>query len=238
MVCRIPDSAPSEDVRGQTAIIVVTRENIAANDPGAYTVLSHPETIGHTAVNGPHIRFKNLRVPKFNLLAPPGKGADVVEMTFTASANLVGAMGVGIMRQTFDRVLAWAKSNQRGSKEAMIHKQSVADLLIKIKIRCEAARALVWKAACCFGTTRFGAELCYEAKILGSESAVESVMDAINLVGVSAYSRDQPFGDLLNDAVVLPIFDGGNVGVRRRQIESIFASDSYDPWETTFGAEG
>jgi len=141
------------------------------------------------------------------------------------------------MRQTFDRVLAWAKSNHRGSKEAMIHKQSVADLLIKIKTRCEAARALVWKAACCFGTTRFGAEICYEAKILGSESAVESVKDAIYLVGVSAYSRSQPFGDLLNDAMVLPIFDGGNVGVRRRQIEKIFNDEAYDPWETTFGLE-
>jgi len=231
------DSAPAEDVRGQTAIIIVTRADIAANEPAAYSVVSHPETIGHTAVNGPHIRFKDLRVPKLNLLAPPGKGADVVEMTFTVSAALVGAMGVGIMRQTFDRALAWAKSNRRGSKEVMLQKQSVADLLIKIKTRCEATRALVWKAACCFGRTQFGAELCYEAKILGSEAAVECVMDAINLVGVSAYSASQPWGDLLNDAVVLPIFDGGNVGVRRRQIEAIFAGDSYDAWETTFGLD-
>lgn len=237
VLCRVEGSAAVDDVRGQTAIIIVTRQDIAKNDASAYSVLSHPETIGHTAVNGPHIRFKNLRVPRSNLLAPPGKGADLVEMTFTASAALVGAMGVGIMRQTFDRVLAWAKENRRGSKEAMIQKQSVADLLIKIKTRCEATRALVWKAACCFGSTRFGAELCYEAKIFGSESAVECVMDAINLVGVSAYSRTQPFGDLLNDAVVLPIFDGGNVGVRRRQVEAIFAQDAYDPWETTFGPE-
>ncbi|KIW27789.1 uncharacterized protein PV07_07497 [Cladophialophora immunda] len=237
VLCRVAGSAPAEDVRGQTAIIVVTRQDIAANDPSAYQVLYHPQTIGHTAVNGPHIRFKDLRVPKSNLLAPPGKGADVVEMTFTASAALVGAMGVGIMRQTFDRALAWAKTEKRGSTETMIQKQSVADLLIKIKTRCEATRALVWKAAHCFGRTRYGAELCYEAKILGSESAVESVMDAINLVGVSAYSTKQPFGDLLNDAVVLPIFDGGNVGVRRRQIERIFASEGYDPWETTFGSD-
>ena len=62
-------------------------------------------------------------------------------------------------------------------------------------------------------------------------------MDAISLVGVSAYSREQPFGDLLADAVVLPIFDGGNVGVRRRQIEAIFAMEGYDAWESTFGSD-
>ena len=44
-------------------------------------------------------------------------------------------------------------------------------------------------------------------------------------------------GDLLQDATVLPIFDGGNVGVRRRQIERIFALPSYDAWEATFGKD-
>ena len=182
VLCRVEGSAP--DMRGQVAIIIVTRHDIARNDTQAYKVLSHPQSVGHTAVNGPHIRFTNLRVPKSNLLAPPGKGADVVDMTFTASAALVGAMGVGIMRQAFDTTLAWAKMERRGGKEVMLQKQSVADLLIKIKTRCEASRALTWKAANAFGKTKYGSEICYEAKIFCSESAVESVTDAINLVGV------------------------------------------------------
>ena len=182
VLCRVEGSAP--DMRGQVAIVIVTREDIANNDREAYTVLSHPQTVGHTAVNGPHIRFTNLRVPKSNLLTPPGKGADVVDMTFTASAALVGAMAVGVMRQAFDVALAWAKTERRGGKDVMLQKQSVADLLIKIKTRCEASRALTWKAASAFGKTKYGSELCYEAKIFCSESAVESVTDAINLVGV------------------------------------------------------
>ena len=182
VICRVEDSAP--DMREQVAIIIVTRDDIANNDPAAYTVLSHPQTVGHTAVNGPHVKFTDLRVPKSNLLAPPGKGADVVDMTFTASAALVGAMGVGVMRQAFNVVLAWAKTEKRGGKDVMLQKQSVADLLIKIKTRCEASRALTWKAATAFGKTKYGSELCYEAKIFCSESAVESVTDAINLVGV------------------------------------------------------
>ncbi|KAK5732959.1 hypothetical protein LTR17_010092 [Elasticomyces elasticus] len=236
LCCRIP--SPGLSIREQVAIILVTRADIASNPPEAFQVLSHPQTVGHTAVNGPHIRYTNLRVPKSNLLAPPGKGADVIDLTFTASAMLVGAMGVGIMRQVFDNMLAWAKEEKRGSHEIMMKKQSVADLLIKIKTRCEATRALVWKAACAFDAapgSPAAAELCYESKIFGSESAVDSVMDGINLVGVSAYSRTYPLGDLLQDAIVLPIFDGGNVGVRRRQIEKIFAMEGYDAWEATFG---
>ncbi|KAI8633141.1 acyl-CoA dehydrogenase [Xylariaceae sp. FL1651] len=235
VACRVEE--PDRDVRSQVAIIIVTRDDIAANDDPAFQVLSHPKTVGHTAVNGPHIRFSNLRVPRSNLLASPGKGADILDMTFTASAALVGAMGVGIMRQTFDKALAWVKAEKRGGTETMLQKQSAADLLIRIKTRCEASRALTWRAACALGKTQFGGELCYEAKIFCSESAVESVTDAINLVGVSAYSRDYEFGNLLQDAIVLPIFDGGNVGVRRRQIERIFADPEYNPWESTFGKE-
>lgn len=182
VLCRVEDSA--DDVRSQTAIIVVTRRDIANNEMCAFEVLEHPETVGHTAVNGPRVRFTNLRVPKGNMLAPPGKGADVVEMTFTASAAIVGAMGVGIMRQAFDEALSWAKTERRGGRDIMLQKQSVADLLIKMKTRLEASRALTWKAADAFGKTKFGSELCYEAKIFCSESAVESVTDAVNLVGV------------------------------------------------------
>ena len=53
----------------------------------------------------------------------------------------------------------------------------------------------------------------------------------------SAYNRQSTLGHLLQDALVLPIFDGGNVGVRRRQIERIFSSADYDPWEATYGPE-
>lgn len=39
---------------------------------------------------------------------------------------------------------------------------------------------------------------------------------------------------MLNDAMVLPLFDGGNVGVRRRQIERIFQGVDYQPWTVTY----
>lgn len=36
------------------------------------------------------------------------------------------------------------------------------------------------------------------------------------------------------DALVLPIFDGGNVGVRRRQIQKLFLATNYEPWKASF----
>ena len=38
------------------------------------------------------------------------------------------------------------------------------------------------------------------------------------------------FVQMLQDAACLPLFDGGNVGVRRRQLEKIMQGEEYDPW--------
>lgn len=51
----------------------------------------------------------------------------------------------------------------------------------------------------------------------------------------TAYDADQPFADLLNTAMVLPIFDGGNVGIRRRHMQELMLSKDYDSWASTYG---
>jgi hypothetical protein len=42
------------------------------------------------------------------------------------------------------------------------------------------------------------------------------------------------FTKILQDAVCLALFDGGNVGVRRRQLEKIMKSDGYESWGTGY----
>jgi len=51
----------------------------------------------------------------------------------------------------------------------------------------------------------------------------------------SSYNKETVFPELLNDAMCLPLFDGGNVGIRRRQLEKVFTADGYEPWASTFG---
>jgi hypothetical protein len=43
-----------------------------------------------------------------------------------------------------------------------------------------------------------------------------------------------PFVQILQDAACLPLFDGGNVGVRRRQMERIMRGEEYEAWGATF----
>lgn len=50
-----------------------------------------------------------------------------------------------------------------------------------------------------------------------------------------SYAKDMPFSRMLEDAACLPLFDGGNVGVRRRQFENIMKRSDYEPWAGTYG---
>lgn len=192
VVCRnLPDGGPpdkSKDPAENILILLVTRAIIAANKPEAYEVLGEPELAGLPSTSGPHSRFRELRVPHANLLCPPGQGAQVVEQTFGSSAALVGAMGVGIMRATFEAALKYAKDETRGGSVPILGRQSVGDLLIDIKMRIEASRLFAWKALHAIengpGEWKARLELALEAKIYSSEAAVQSVVDAMKAVGM------------------------------------------------------
>lgn len=225
-----------------TMLIMLTRavidENRGSGNPDCYSVVRHIPTPGHTACAGPHIRFTNMRIPARYVLATGAEAVRIIIGTFTASAAIVSAMSVGIMRATFDAALQFARTSTTGGNFSVLDHQSPADVLIDIKCRIEACRALTWKAAASLDNGVVGAdELAYEAKIYASEAAVKTVAEAMRVVGVRAYDAEEtPFARLMADAMVLPIFDGGNQGIRRRQIQSIFQADGYEPWAATFGA--
>lgn len=251
LVCRQgrPDTpqSPDDDPESNILILILTREDIANNPTDAYRVLSDPDLGGHKSVNGPHTRFTNLRVPHANLLAPPGQGAQLVERTFGLSAALVGAMCVGVMRHAFETALAYAKKEKRGGIEPIIMHQAVSERLIDVKIKIDAARAVTWRAMSILerlqaegegGNVKWDSalEAAVAAKIYCSDMCVGVVETCMAVVGMQAYETNMPFAKILQDAACLPLFDGGNVGVRRRQLEKIIRGEGYEGemWSGTF----
>ena len=51
----------------------------------------------------------------------------------------------------------------------------------------------------------------------------------MRVVGIDSYDHELPLAGLLQDAIVLPLFDGGNMGVRRRQLHTLMKAEGYDP---------
>ena len=122
-------------------------------------------------------------------------------------------------------------SEQRAALERIARQRSLpARLVERARI---VLRALSWHACRSFDTAAPGAlELAIHAKVFGSEAAVRVITDLMRVVGVESYGHELPLAGLLQDTVALPLFAGGNIGVRRRQLHALILDPAYDDLAT------
>ena len=64
--------------------------------------------------------------------------------------------------------------------------------------------------------------------MFGSETAARVISDLMRLIGIDSCARTLPLGGILADALLLPVFDGGNMSVRRRQMHELIPMPDYD----------
>ena len=223
VVCRTATDPTTPPDRA-LSIILVPRPERGFRYEGAIDMLGHR---GHLA---PTFRFEDVRVPRGNVLGQVGAGKALVEGAFTGTAALVGVFGVAMMRAAFDHAWRFARSERRGGGVPIIDHQAVGYALADAKTRTEAARYLNWKACHALDVqSPHALELAVQAKIFGSETAVAVITELMKVVGIESYDRAQPLARILQDALVLPLFDGGNLGVRRRQLHNLLRQPDYDP---------
>jgi len=221
VVCRTDPAGPPER---SVSIIAVER-------PATGFVFEHAiESVGHRAHLLPRVRFDGVVVPRGNLVGEAGGGFALTAASFTGAAALVGIFGVALMRAAFDVALQFARTERRGGIHPVIEHQAVGFALADAKTIIEATRGLTWRACRAVDEKSPAAdELAIQAKIFGSEMAVRVISDLMRIVGVDSYDCECALGCLLQDALALPIFGGGNVGVRRRQFHAILKRPGYDP---------
>jgi nitroalkane oxidase len=222
VLCRTDASAPPE-----SAVSI-----IAVECPAAGFVFEHAiDSLGHRAHLLPQFGFDDVFAPRGNLLGEKGGGFALTTASFTGAAALVGIFGVALMRAAFEFVLHFARTELRGGLHPIVEHQAVGFALADAKTIIEATRCLTWRA--CHAVDEkspAAAELAIQAKIYGSEMAVRVIADLMRVVGVDSYDRECPLGRLLQDALALPIFGGGNIGVRRRQLHAMLKRPDYDPF--------
>jgi alkylation response protein AidB-like acyl-CoA dehydrogenase len=121
-----------------------------------------------------------------------------------------------------------------------IKRQSVENVLIDNKGHIEARRSLTCRTAGSLYNGSIGAdELAYEDKIYASDATVRTVAEAMRLVGLRSHGLENwPFARLTADATVLPSFNGGDQGIRRRQIQAAFQAVGHEPWASPLGSHG
>ncbi len=163
--------------------------------------------MGQRCSNTVGINFKNVRVPRENVLAPPGEGFLLAMKTFARTRPTIGAFGVGAARAALDYAIDYAKK-RRAFGLPISNFQAIQFKLAEMYQKVETARLLTWKSA---WETDQGLDPNISAsiaKMYATESAFEVVSEAMQIFGGYGYTKMFPIEKILRDVRLLRIYEG------------------------------
>ncbi len=170
-------------------------------------------SLGVRGVREGELIFEDVRVPKANLVVPPGGAFGRLMSAYNGQRVGASAVALGIAQGTFDYALAYVEKRQQFGRR-LSDFQTIQFKLADMTIDLEAARALLYKAAATGKATitaRYESSL---AKTYCAEMAIRVTNMAVQLMGAEGYGRHHPLERMLRDARMFTIA-GGTVEMQR-----------------------
>ena len=139
-----------------------------------------------------------------------GQGLSVAMHLLNESRVGVAAQSVGMAQYALERAATYAAERVAFGVPIIEH-QAVQIMLADMVIRTESARALTQRAALAYDT---GSDECLmlaaAAKAAGTDNAVATALDAIQIHGANGLTQDYGVERVLRDAKGFQIFEGTN----------------------------
>jgi acyl-CoA dehydrogenase len=182
--------------------------------------------LGQRASNTVGLSFDKVRIPKENVLAPPGKGFILAMRTFARTRPVIGALSVGAARAAMEYAIDYVKRRRAfGAPIATFQgiQFKIADMYQKV----ETARLLTWKAAWEADKKPDATISASVAKLYASEIALEVANEALQVFGGYGYTPFFPVEKLLRDARLFRIYEG--TSEVQRVILATHALETYQP---------
>ncbi|MBN2199294.1 MAG: acyl-CoA dehydrogenase family protein [Candidatus Aminicenantes bacterium] len=193
---------PEKGVRGVSAIIV-------PRDTPGIIIGKEEDKMGHRASNTAEVTFEDVRVPVKNLLGKEGMGFIVAMKTLDKTRASVGAAGVGVARAALEHAVEYAKTRVQFNKPIALF-QNTAFKIAQMAMEINAARHLVWHAAWLMDRGQPCGKESAMSKCFGSDVAMRTTIEALQIFGGYGYMRDYPMEKLMRDAKLLQIYEGTN----------------------------
>ncbi len=193
---------PERGTRGMSALLV------PADLPGV-SVTKVEDKMGQRASNTAEITFKDVRVPRENLLGKEGRGFAVALKTLDFARAGVAALATGLARHAVELATAYLEKRVQFGKP-IAEQQGLQFMLADMATAVEAARLLTWQAAWLAEEGLPNSKESAMAKCFASDTAMRVATDAVQLFGGYGYMRDMPVEKLMRDAKLLQIYEGTN----------------------------
>ncbi len=185
---------------------------ITSDSPG-FSIGKTEDKMGQRLVWNSTINFDNCTIPENNLVGRRGGGMpDVLRFLAEEGSNIqAGATVLGTARAAYEAAVEHAKERFIGGK-IMIHHQLTHHKLASMKMRLDAARAYLYRAA--YNIDSPDEENDYSmapmAKVFAATTAFDVAKEALELFGAYGYMKDLPMEKYLRDAASFLHSDGVN----------------------------
>jgi butyryl-CoA dehydrogenase len=172
-----------------------------------YKVGSIFEKLGINASKTSELIFENMEVPKENLLGKEGEGYKIALMTLDGGRIGIASQAVGIAQAALDECIEYSMQRQQFGKPISKF-QAIQWMIADIATKIEASRYLVYNASYVKDKgERFSKEAAM-AKLFASETAIETVIKAVQIHGGYGYTKEYTVERLFRDAKITEIYEG------------------------------
>lgn len=165
------------------------------------------ERMGIRAASNCEVIYENVKVPKENLLGKEGQGFKIAMQTLDGGRIGVASQALGLAEGAIDECVKYVmERKQFGKKIGQMQNTQfeLADMAAKV----EAAKLLVYEAACTKDAHGAYSHLAAMAKYLAGATASDVTRRCVQLFGGYGYTRDYPIERMMRDAKITEIYEG------------------------------
>jgi glutaryl-CoA dehydrogenase (non-decarboxylating) len=156
------------------------------------------------------IILEDTKVPKGNILGKPGDGAKIVFGSLNQTRLSAAAGGIGVAQACLDAATSYCKEREQFGT-AIGNFQMNQDMIAQVVCELEAARLMVYKAACQKDKGELGNTLeVAMAKYLAGEIAVKASQIAMKILGAYGYSTEYSVARYYRDAPTYQLVEGSS----------------------------
>jgi alkylation response protein AidB-like acyl-CoA dehydrogenase len=153
------------------------------------------------------LMFNDVKVPKENRIGEDGFGFKFAMKTLAGGRIGIAAQALGIAAGAYELALKYSKERKAFGTEISNH-QAIAFKLADMHTNIEAARHLVYKAACDKDSNEDYDLSGAMAKLYASQVAMDTTIEAVQIHGGNGFVKDYHVERLMRDAKITQIYEG------------------------------
>ena len=170
------------------------------------------------------LKFDEVPIADQAVLAPLGSGNKVTRQVLSRGRVGVGALALGLARDSLERAVAYSKERKVGGGSLFGQPLTRAKLSRMEENLWVAWQAVHGAARCADQSQPFKVQACM-AKVFATETALSITDEAIQILGGYGYMRDYKVEQNYRDARLLTIGEGASEILRLAIARSLFAPD-------------